>query len=67
MGQNCYGIRTICSSFSEAFLDRSESFFQIGQEIANASYDDFYLRIFVNIFSEGRRQDFLMDHKVKLT
>ena len=36
-------------------------------KITNASHDDFYLRIFVKIFSEGRRQDFLMDHKVKLT
>ena len=33
---------------------------QIGKKIANASHDDFYMRIFVKIFSEGRRQDFLM-------
>ena len=30
----------------------------------NASHDDFYPRIFVKIFSEGRRQDFSCDHKV---
>ena len=35
-------------------------------KIANASHDDFYLRIFVKIFPEGRRQDFMTDHKVKL-
>ena len=42
-------------------------FYQIGQKIVEVLHDDFYLRIFVKIFSEGRRQDFLMDHKVKLT
>ena len=28
-----------------------------------ASHEDFYKRIFVKIFSEGRRQDFSIDHK----
>ena len=28
----------------------------------NASHDDIYLRIFVKIFSEGRRQDFSSEH-----
>ena len=33
------------------------------QKITNALHDNFYLRIFVKIFSEGRRQDFSSDHK----
>ena len=32
MGQNCYGFRTICSSFSDAFLDRSESFSKLDKK-----------------------------------
>ena len=32
-------------------------FFQIDQNIANASNDDVYLRISVNIFSKGRQQE----------
>ena len=32
-------------------------FFQIDQKIACASTDDVYMRISVNIFSEGRRQE----------
>ena len=32
MGQNCYGFRTICSSFSDAFFDRSESFSKLAKK-----------------------------------
>ena len=32
VGQNCYGFRTICSSFSDAFLDRSESFSKLDKK-----------------------------------
>jgi len=56
----------------ERFEVQSLTLFSIDQKvfpnwpkIANASHDNFYLRIFVKIFSEARRQDFLMDHKVK--
>ena len=32
VAQNCYGFRTICSSFSDAFLDRSESFSKLDKK-----------------------------------
>ena len=39
-------------------------FLHVAWKITNPSHDDIYLRIFVKIFSEGRRQDFSSDHKV---
>ena len=39
-------------------------FLHVACKITNPSHDDIYLRIFVKIFSEGRRQDFSSDHKV---
>ena len=39
-------------------------FVQIRQKIAIASHEDLYMTICVKIFSEGRRQDFSIDHKI---
>ena len=39
-------------------------FLHVAWKITNPSHDDIYMRIFVKIFSEGRRQDFSSDHKV---
>ena len=32
VGQNCYGFRTVWSSFSDAFIDRSESFSKLDKK-----------------------------------
>ena len=32
VGQNCYGFRTICSPFSDAFFDRSESLTKLAKK-----------------------------------
>ena len=39
-------------------------FLHVAWKITNPSHDDIYMRIFVKIFSEGRRQDFSSGHKV---